>query len=86
VVGAPTADEGTVLNAQIRRYLSAAVGVNPQVVYRPDGRRWSADLPVFFISNGDGSLIGGISPGYSSTGQKWSLRLFVGTAFGFRLR
>lgn len=85
-VGAPAADGGTVFNAQIRHYLTAAVGTNPQVVYRPNGQRWSAELPVYFVSDGDGALIGGISPGYSSTGTKWSLRVFVGTAFGFRLR
>lgn len=85
-VGGPTADGGTVFNVQMRRYFRRTVGTNPQVVYRPDGQRWSAELPVFFVPDGDGALIGGISPGYSSTGPKWSLRLFVGTAFGLRLR
>ncbi|HEU4557691.1 MAG TPA: hypothetical protein VFS20_07565, partial [Longimicrobium sp.] len=85
-LGEPESASSTVITGQARRFLSTSTAVNPRLVYRLDDKTWSMEVPFYFIPNGDGALIGGIVPGWSSEDDKFTIRLFVGRAFGLRAR
>lgn len=85
-LGPPDRQTGFVVNVQNRRFISRHVGFNPIVSYdfAEDGIK--IETPLYFVRDSSGSLVGGIGPAYQSRGDdKWSLRLFVGSALKFKL-
>ncbi len=82
IIGRPKKTEGGLLSAELRGYLNPRWAVNPQYVKSVDDGKWTVEMPVYFIPDGKGSLIGGISPKYASESRDWEVRVFVGKAFG----
>ncbi|HYJ78759.1 MAG TPA: hypothetical protein VEW03_04080 [Longimicrobiaceae bacterium] len=83
-LGEPGSASTTVITGQARRFLSPSTAMNGRVAYRVEDEAWSVETPFYFIPNGDGALIGGIVPGWSSKDKEFTVRLFVGRAFGLR--
>lgn len=84
-LGEPESGFNTVITGQARRFFSQNVGLNLRASYRMDDEAWSVEAPFYFIPDGDGALIGGIVPGWSSEEDEFTIHLFVGRAFGLRL-
>lgn len=82
VIGRPKKDEGGLVSAEVRGYFNPRWAINPQYVKSVDDGKWTIEMPVYFIPDAKGSLIGGISPKYASDSKDWEIRVFVGKAFG----
>lgn len=82
VIGRPKKAEGALLSAEIRGYFNPRWAINPQFVRSQDDRQWTLEMPIYFIPDGNGALIGGISPRYSSESKDWAIHVFVGKALG----
>lgn len=85
-LGEPRSSSGSVITGQARRFLSASTAVNARAAYRLDDQAWSVEAPFYFIPDADGTLIAGIVPGWSSESDEFTVRLFVGQAFGLRAK
>lgn len=82
VIGRPKKNEGALLSAELRGYFNPRWAINPQFVRSQHDRTWTVEMPIYFIPDGNGALIGGISPKYASDSKDWEIRVFVGKALG----
>jgi hypothetical protein len=82
VIGRPKKNEGALLSAEMRAYFNPRWAINPQFVRSQSERTWTLEMPIYFVPDGNGALIGGISPKYASDSKDWELRIFVGKALG----
>jgi hypothetical protein len=81
-LGAPTRISGSLLNAEIRGFINPRWGFDPQYTIRTDHKTWMIEMPLYFIPDAKGALIGGFAPAYSCEDKNWGIRVFVGKAFG----
>lgn len=84
-LGEPESGFKTVITGQARRFLRQSMAASLNGSYRLDDKTWSLEAPLYFIPDGDGALIGGIVPAWSSEDEEFTIRLFVGRAFGLKL-
>lgn len=82
-IGSPVESRASVLDAQVRRFLSRRLAINPHLSYAPDTGETGFELPVYVVANADGALIAGVTPSWNSEDEEVRLTLFVGKAFEF---
>jgi hypothetical protein len=64
------------------QWLGKFVGLSPQITYDAKSHEKGIDLPIYLIQDSKGNLIGGITPGWTSS-QHLTIGLFVGAPFSF---
>lgn len=82
IIGRPKKDESGLINVELRAYFNPRWAVNPEYVRKVDDKTWTLEMPIYFVPDAKGALIGGISPRYASDAKDWQVRVFVGKAFG----
>jgi hypothetical protein len=62
--------------------LGQYVGLSPQFTYDVKNKQEGIDIPIYFISDSKGNLIGGITGGWTNT-KHFTVGLIVGAPFSF---
>jgi len=84
-LGAPTEERETVLDFQLRRFITSKFAINPHLSHAVDGGVTGFELPLYVVANADGALIAGINPSWNNRDDEVRITLFVGKAFDFGL-
>lgn len=80
VVGAPTESKKQIASVEARRYSrDGSFALNPRFSYDFENSVSSVQLPVYFLKDGKGILNGGLTAGWRSDTDDFTLSLFVGT-------
>lgn len=79
ILGGPLEATTEFIQLEARRFVLSNLAVNPRFTRaRGSNGAWSADLPIYFISNGDGGLTGGVNIGWKKGQSGPSITVFVG--------
>jgi hypothetical protein len=87
-LGSPTETRAWTADFQMRGFFgrNARVGLNPSVEVDLEETSLEARLPIYFLANADGALVGGISPSYQSHAEEhWTLNIFLGLKAPLRM-
>ena len=80
VVGAPTESTKEIGSAELRKYFrEGSLAVNPRYSYDFKNDVTGIELPFYFLKDGSGNLNGGITAGWRSDTDDFTLSAFVGT-------
>jgi hypothetical protein len=80
VLGAPVEDSHSVASLELRRFFGRSLGVAPLVQRDFENDVTALLLPVYFLKNSDGALMGGARAGWRSDDKAFTLAVFIGTA------
>jgi hypothetical protein len=84
----PDLNESLLLSVGLRHHFASDgilrhLAVAPTVTYDALDDVVGVDLPIYFLSNSEGTLTGGIRAGYrSDRDHRFSVGIFIGTSFG----
>lgn len=57
------------------------IGISGQVTYDAKNNDWGLDLPIYFVPDSEGNVIGGVRFGYTTSEKNAIVGVFVGTKF-----
>ncbi len=80
-IGVPTKKRKQPLTLEMRRYVSTGIAFSLSATRDFKNKVSGAQLPIYFVGNGDGGLTGGIRFDWASDTHKTSVGIFVGQAF-----
>jgi hypothetical protein len=80
VLGAPVKDSHSVASLELRRFLGRSLGLAPLVQRDFTNDVTALLLPVYFLKNADGALMGGARAGWRSDDKAFTLAVFIGSA------
>lgn len=80
-VGAPDKVVRNLLQLEVRKFFGAPFGVNPQLSYDIKHDVWGAQVPLYFFQSKEGGLNGGVSAGWRSDKQEFTVSVFMGELF-----
>jgi hypothetical protein len=80
VLGAPAKDSHSVATLELRRFLGRGLAVAPLIQRDFENDVTALLLPVYFIKNAEGALMGGARAGWRSDDKAFMLAVFIGSA------
>lgn len=88
VLGAPSRKEKDLAFLELRRFFfgQLPIGVSPRLVYDFEEEVTAVELPVYFLTEAAGGLIGGVKVVWNSDSDEVSLGAFVGKKLDFSIR
>lgn len=89
VVGWPTRLRSHVVTLEFRNFLGQSFAVNPRLSVNPSSGGVRFDVPVYFLQNGKGGLVGGVTIGWRhsrTAGSAVEMTAFAGQVFGLILK
>jgi hypothetical protein len=81
-VGAPDKSIRTLMQVEMRKYLSGSLGFGPKFTYDYRKSNWGLELPVYLFQAKQGGLNGGVALGWRSDTKAFAASLFLGDVFG----
>jgi hypothetical protein len=77
---APTDSDTNVVSLQVRRFFSGRFAVSPKISRDIEEKTSQVDLPIYFLQNPKGGLVGGVNVRWTSESKEIAATIFVGSA------
>jgi hypothetical protein len=79
-LGAPTVNTHNQLQVGVRRFFGTQLAIDPRYTYDANEGISALEMPIYFLTNKDNGLTGGISVGWRSDTDQVTASIFVGAA------
>lgn len=81
IIGAPTLGRRHQLEAEVRRQWSAKIAAGLYVTRDLELNSWGVEMPVYFIKDPTGGLVGGVVASYRGDEKRFDVSVFLGDLF-----
>jgi hypothetical protein len=68
------------VSLQVRRFFSGRFAVSPKISRDIEEKTSQVDLPIYFLQNPKGGLVGGVNVRWTSESKEIAATIFVGSA------
>jgi hypothetical protein len=81
-IGEPKKSTKILFQLELRKYFGASIALNPKLGYIPKDDIYVLEVPIYFLQNSEGGLSGGVSAGWDSKSEKFTVSAFIGETLG----